>query len=51
MNTPAVISNNAAENPTIMGNEKDTYRKECEVKSGMGWNKNFARCPSGLLDF
>ena len=50
-NSPARISNNSAENPTIMSNEKDTFRKECEYKSGMtDWNKNFARCPSGLLD-
>ena len=51
MNSPAQISNNTAENPVIMTNEKDTFKKECEYKSGMtNWNKNFARCPKGLLD-
>jgi len=51
LNNPARISNNSAENPFIMTNEKDTFRKECEYKSGMtNWNKNFARCPKGLLD-
>jgi len=50
-NTPAKISNNAAEDPTIMSSEKDTYRKECEYKTGMtAWNKNFARCPKGMFD-
>merc|ERR1712106_1039010 len=50
-NTPAKISNNAAEDPTIMSSDKDTYRKECEYKTGMtSWNKNFARCPKGMFD-
>ena len=50
-NSPAIISNNTAENPTIMSSDKDTYREECEFKTGMTiWNKNFARCPSGLFD-
>lgn len=52
-NTPAArITNNSAENPTIMSNERDTFKDECGFKSGMtSWNKNFARCPKKIFDF
>ena len=50
-NSPAIISNNTAENPTVGSSDRDTYKEECEFKTGMSnWNKNFARCPSGLFD-
>ena len=48
----ARITNNTAENPTIMSSDKDTFKAECEFKRGMtDWNKNFARCPSKLFNF
>ena len=49
-NSPAVVTNNAAENPTIISSDVDTFKAECDMKSGMTWNANKNRCPAGLLD-
>ena len=46
----AKITNNKAENPTIMSSDKDTFKEECETKK-MAWDKNKDRCPSKLFDF
>merc|ERR1712013_931694 len=49
-NSPAIVTNNTAENPTVISSALQTFKEECENKSGMGGNRNYNRCPADLLD-
>ena len=49
--SPAIVTNNAAENPTLISSDTTTFRESCENRRGMGGNKNYPRCPADLLDF
>ena len=49
--SPAIVTNNAAENPTLISSDTTTFRESCENRRGMGGNKNYPRCPADLLVF